>query len=75
MTDSLSCTIFISEGIFFNNSVTSIVDVRHIVMSLLWRFNDVTTFSDVNLNDGVRDVHSTSAYQTRENSRFSSYPG
>ena len=34
--------------------------------------NDVITLSDINLNDGVHDVH---AYQTRENSRFLFYPG
>ena len=54
--DSFSCTPFISERRFSNNAVTWIADVRHIVMTLLWR-NDVITFSDINLNDGVRDVH------------------
>ena len=48
-----SCTVFISERRFFNNGVTSIADVRHIVMA----FNDVITFSDINLNDGVHDVN------------------
>ena len=41
--------------LFFMNAVTSIADVRHIVMTLL--FNDITAFSDVNLNDGVNDIH------------------
>ena len=50
MIDSFSCTPFISDRRFFNNAVTSIADVRHIVMTLL-------RISDVNLNDGVRDVH------------------
>ena len=39
----------------FNNAVTLIAVVRHIVMALL-TFNDVIKLSDVNLNDNVRDV-------------------
>ena len=55
MIDSFSCTHFISERRFFDNAVTSIVYVRHIVMTVA--FNDVIMFSDVNLNDGVRYGH------------------
>ena len=55
MVDSFSCTPSISERRFFDKAVTSIVDVRHIVMIVA--FNDVIMFSDVNLNDGVRDGH------------------
>ena len=64
MIDSFSCTPFISERRFFNNSVTSIADVRHIVMTLLWR-----------LIMSLRSVTSitTSAYQTCENSRLFFY--
>ena len=36
MIDYFSCTSFISERRFVNNAVTSIADVRHIVMTLLW---------------------------------------
>ena len=37
--------IFISERSFFNNAVISIVDVRHIVMALLWLL--MTSFRSV----------------------------
>ena len=57
MIDSFSYTPFTSERRSSNNAVTSIADVRHIVITLLWRLFDVITFSDVNLNDGVGDVH------------------
>ena len=65
---------------FSNNAVTSIADARHIVMTLLWRaFNDIITFSDVNSTmpyvTSVTTFIITSAYKTRENSRFLSYPG
>ena len=51
MIDPYSCTHFISER-FLNNAITLIADVR-----LTLTFNDDITFSDVKLNDGVRDVH------------------
>ena len=35
--NSFSCTPFISEREVFNNAVTSLADVHHIVMTLLWR--------------------------------------
>ena len=57
MIDSFSYTPFTSERRSSNNAVTSIADVRHIMITLLWRLFDVITFSDVNLNDGVGDVH------------------
>ena len=36
MSDSCSCISFISESGFFDNAVTSIADVRHIVMTISW---------------------------------------
>ena len=59
-----SCTPIISERSFFNPAVTSIADVRHSVMTLLWHLMTSLRFGDVNLNDGTRDVLTTSAYQT-----------
>ena len=52
---SFSCTPFISENRFFNSAVTLIADVRHIVMTLLWRL--MTSLRSVNINDGVLDAH------------------
>ena len=41
---------------FLFNAVTSIANVRYIVMKLLWLI--ITSLRSVtNLNDGVRDVH------------------
>ena len=75
MIDSFPCTTFISDHRSFNNAVTSIADFHHIVMTSL-TFNDVSTFNDVNLNHDLCDIHiTTTAYQTRYNSRFLSYPG
>ena len=37
MIDSFACTPFISKRRIFNYAATSIADVRHIVMTLLWR--------------------------------------
>ena len=43
--------------ICFNSAVTSIADVRHISIAITVAFNDIITFSDLKLNDGIRDVH------------------
>ena len=49
------CTPFISERRFFDNTVTLMADVH--ITGITVTFNDVITFSNVNLNDGIRDVH------------------
>ena len=56
MIDFFSCTPFISGHRFLNNAVTLMADISRIVKTLL-ALNDVIMFSDVNLIDGVHDVH------------------
>ena len=75
MIDCFSCTSFISERRFFDNAVTSTADVRDIVMTLLWRL--MASSHSVTLTLTIAYVTSiiTSAYHTRENSRFLSYSG
>ena len=53
--------------------IMQFADVRHIVMTLLWRL--MTSLYDVNLNVAYITSITTSAYQTHENSRILSYPG
>ena len=59
----------------FNNAVTSIADVRHIVMILLWDL--VTSLCSVTstLTMAYEASIITSAHQTCENSQFLSNPG
>ena len=52
MIDSFSCTPFIPERRFLSHS-----KCWRFCNGLTVTFNDAITFSDINLNDGVRDVH------------------
>ena len=74
MIDSFSCTPFISERRFFNNAVTSIADVHHVVI-LLWLLMAPLHLVTQTLTIAYVTSITTSAYLTRENSRFLSYPG
>ena len=68
MIDAFSFTPFFLKVDFFDNAGTSIADVPHIVMALLWHL--MTSFSDVSLIDGVHASFTPNEYQTRQNSRF-----
>ena len=56
----------------FDYAAAWIADVRHIMMTLITvTFSNVITFSDVNLNDGIRDVpYKKCTFNTREFSFF-----
>ena len=68
---SFSCTPLISEcsSFLIIQSLRLLTSCDDISVA----FNDVITFSDVKLKDGVMSI-TTSVYQTRENSRVLSYP-
>ena len=74
MIDSYSCITFISERRIFNNVFTLITDIRHIVMTLLWRL--MTSLHTVTATLRWRTVtfYSTSVYKTCKNSRCLSFP-
>ena len=68
-------SLLISERRSFNNAVTSIAGLHHIVMSLLCHL--MTSLRSVTkpLTMAYLASSTTSPYQTRENFRFLSYPG
>ena len=74
MIYSFSCIPFISKRWFFNNAVTPISAVRHIVMTLQCRLLTLLRPVTSTLTMAYLTSYTTSLYQTRENSRFSTYP-
>ena len=57
----------------FDNAITSIADVRHIVMTILWRLVTLLCLVTSTLTMAYLTSYTTSTHQTRENYRFFFY--